>query len=239
MNPTELKESLSKLEMVQELDLQLWNINKKIAEFPARLAPMEEELKTLKLKLDEKKKIIDELERVRKQQVAALDISEDRIKRSEERMGQVKTDLEFSALQREIESTKKNIEIMHKTTAQAEADFKTNKEEYTTLENTIAALTTKIEEETAKINGETTGFDTNVSELNAKRKSAIEGISARILSVYDRTRMAKMGIGIALATAGKCRGCNLTLPAQVYNEIQRFEELTSCPMCKRILFYKS
>jgi hypothetical protein len=33
-----------------------------------------------------------------------------------------------------------------------------------------------------------------------------------------------------------CQGCHLNIPWQLFNELHRFDELTFCPHCRRIIF---
>ncbi|MEE9535799.1 MAG: C4-type zinc ribbon domain-containing protein, partial [Desulfobacterales bacterium] len=33
-----------------------------------------------------------------------------------------------------------------------------------------------------------------------------------------------------------CQGCNVNIPPQLYNELQRFDTLMFCPHCQRIIY---
>jgi uncharacterized protein len=35
-----------------------------------------------------------------------------------------------------------------------------------------------------------------------------------------------------------CNGCNVNLPPQLYNELQRSDTLRYCPNCQRIIYWK-
>jgi len=35
-----------------------------------------------------------------------------------------------------------------------------------------------------------------------------------------------------------CSGCNVNLPPQMYNEIQRFDRIRFCPNCQRIVYWR-
>jgi hypothetical protein len=36
-----------------------------------------------------------------------------------------------------------------------------------------------------------------------------------------------------------CMGCHMNIPAQLFNELQRFDELRFCPHCHRIIYWKA
>ncbi len=45
------------------------------------------------------------------------------------------------------------------------------------------------------------------------------------------------GIAVVSARSSICSGCNMNLPPQLYNELQRSEELICCPNCNRIIYW--
>jgi predicted nucleic acid-binding Zn-ribbon protein len=233
-----LQEVLKRLEQVQEVDSQINTILRKKAEFPQRLVTFETEIKTLTLRFEEKKKAVDELERNKRQQLGALELNEERAKRSQEKLEQIKTNQEYQALTKEIESLKKNSTVIQETANKVGEDLEKQKTEMATIETALKEVTSKRDAEAAKIAGEESGFDGELSRLKGLRANATTGIDPRYLATYDRVRQTKTGIGIVPATAGSCRGCNMRIPPQIYNELQRGTDLHLCPSCKRILVYK-
>lgn len=233
-----MREVLNKLERVQELDLQINAILKKKAEFPERLAGLQAEIASTSAKFEEKKKIVDELERNRRQQLGALELNEERAKRSQEKLEQIKTNQEFGALQKEIESLKKNSTVIQDNASKVTEELDRHKKELETHESALKELNAKLQSETAKISEETKSFDTELAKLQGQRKDAIVGIDTRFLNAYDKVRQGRNGMGLAPAVAGSCRGCNMRIPPQIYNELQRGTEMFTCPSCRRILVYK-
>ena len=54
---------------------------------------------------------------------------------------------------------------------------------------------------------------------------------------YDQVRARRMGMGLSPVAAGSCTGCNIRLPPQLYNILQRCDSIEECPSCKRIIFW--
>lgn len=233
-----MRDVLTKLEQVQEIDLQINAIQKKKSEFPQRLSGFDAEIKTHSDKYNEKKKLVDDLERGKRQQLGALELNEERAKRSQEKLELIKTNQEFQALQKEIESLKKNSAVIQENANKADAELQKHDKEMKEHESALAAAKAKRDAEAAKVSQEGSGFDTELSRLNGLRLKAIEGIEKRYLQAYDRVRQGRNGVGIAPAVAGSCRGCNMRIPPQIYNELQRGTEMFTCPSCRRILIYK-
>lgn len=233
-----MQEVLRKLEQVQEIDLQINAILAKKADFPKRLSDLDAEIKLHQGKYDEKKKVVDELEKNKRQQQGALELNDERAKRSQEKLELIKTNQEFTALQKEIESLKKNSAVIQENTNKANDELEKQKKELAVHENALSEAKSKRDALQAKINDESKGFDGELARLNGLRASGVEGIDKRYLATYDRVRQGKGGIGIVPATGGSCRGCNMRIPPQIYNELQRGTEMFTCPSCRRILVFK-
>ena len=231
-------ETLKKLEQVQELDLQIQAAQRIKAEFPERLKAYDEEIKAIKLKQEEKTKISTELRKSHRQQLGALELNEDRAKRSEEKLTQIKTHDELQALQKEIESLKKHSALIQENAKKVDDEAKKIEDEIAGFQTQIDTIATKRDEETNKINSEAGIVDSDLSKLEAQRKAMIVGLDVRIMATYDRIRPARGGVGIALANGGTCKACNMKIPPQLYIEIQRPTEVELCPSCRRILIYK-
>lgn len=232
-------ETLKKLEIVQELDLQIQGLQKKKSDFPVKLAAFDAEMKTLQLKIEDKKKTTNELERQIRQSKGALEMNEERSKRSNEKLGSVKTSYELSSAQKEIDSLKKNNEVVTGAVKKLEDELAAQAAEIATIEAKIAEIKATRDSEAGKIEGEEKVIDTDLGALNGKRKEATVGVEARVLANYDRIRIGKGGVALAYAMSGQCNGCYVKLPPQFFNELQRgVSEIYACQNCKRILIYK-
>lgn len=233
-----MREVLKKLELVQEIDTQIGGLLAKKAEFPKRLSGYDQEIKSHTEKLDERKKSADEIEKNLRQQVGAFELNEDRVKRSQEKLEQIKTNQEYQALLKEIESLKKNSAIIQENSNKVRDELAGQKKELDTIEAALTAVRTTREGDAAKMSDEEKGIDAELAKLNDQRREAIKGIDARYLAQYDRIRTNRYGVGIVAATGGSCKGCNMRIPPQIYNELQRGNEMHLCPSCRRILVYK-
>ena len=116
-----------------------------------------------------------------------------------------------------------------------EEDLAKHNAEIAALSAAITEIQGKRASESGKISGEEQSITKDLATLESKRKDSINGIEVRYLTVYDRIRVARGGVGLALTITGSSRGCNVRIPAQVFNELQRGSQLHTCPNCKRIL----
>jgi predicted nucleic acid-binding Zn-ribbon protein len=47
------------------------------------------------------------------------------------------------------------------------------------------------------------------------------------------------GIAIVLVKNEGCQGCYVNIPPQMYNEVQKNNEIILCPNCHRILYWEN
>src|SRR5690606_1825277 len=104
------------------------------------------------------------------------------------------------------------------------------------IEAEMAKVQADRDSRSSEINGELAKLDGSLGELNGERSRFLGDIDRQILSRYDRVRKARAGVALVAAVSGRCSGCNMMVPPQMFNELHRGTELHSCPSCHRILF---
>lgn len=79
-------------------------------------------------------------------------------------------------------------------------------------------------------------IDASLAEVGAQRGSALEGMPADLLALYERLREQK-GVGAALLRDRQCGGCNMTIDPSEISRIRSApaEEVVRCEECQRIL----
>ena len=79
-------------------------------------------------------------------------------------------------------------------------------------------------------------LDSQINSLVSERKQYSGDVEPRTLAQYDRVRGARGGLGFVPAVGGRCKGCNMMVPPQMFNEIRKLLQIYSCPSCHRLLF---
>lgn len=137
---------------------------------------------------------------------------------------------EMQSLERRIASLEDDeLELMQQVEdAQRELD-----EHRTHLDETMAkgrATVAARDEKAATLQADLTSYDAERSPIAAE-------IPAELLSLYDRLRESKDGIGAAELRARRCGGCQLTLDAAELSAIRAraHDDVVRCEECQRIL----
>ena len=77
-----------------------------------------------------------------------------------------------------------------------------------------------------------------VSELNEKMENARAEAAPHTIATLDRVRAIVRGRAVVPAQGEICMGCYMNIPAQLFNELRRFDEIRFCPHCRRIIYWK-
>ena len=58
-----------------------------------------------------------------------------------------------------------------------------------------------------------------------------------VLKRYGNIRMRR-GLAVVSVRNGTCQGCNMNIPPQLYNVLQRGQTVETCPSCHRIIYWE-
>ena len=231
-----LKEQLKALEHLQELDLKIDQIQKNKESLPGALKVLNEQLKKVEFQVTAKKNSVAEVEKVQKQNRAALDLNKDRLTRSSARLEGVQNSTEFQAINKEIDQLNKLNLTLEEQLKKATVDMEMLAKSLGEIQTQHDSVEGERSTESAKISGQESQYAGELGTLKTQRTRYTESIEKRTLALYDRVRVQRAGLGIVPAVSGRCKGCNMVLPPQLYIQVQKCVELLSCPSCHRILF---
>ena len=113
----------------------------------------------------------------------------------------------------------------------AEEKIKLRDQEYAVLGEEVA-------QSRRKISAEIEARQQALAGLNRDLVDAREKIEPDLLAIFERTKQLQPNhIALARVVDAVCQGCNVTIPAQLYNELHRRDSLEFCPKCGRIAYW--
>jgi uncharacterized protein len=234
-----LHEQLRVLEQLQELDLKIDRLKKSRDTLPAALGTLDTSLGKLRATAETRKTALGEFEKALRQTQAALELNRDRLTRSNSKLEAVQNSQEFQAAQKEIEQLRKLNASLEEQAKKSTTESEVIQKELSELQAQITQLEQERGSRMSELSGQATQTTAEIDVLMGERKKLVDSVERRILLQYDRIRVARAGLGVVPAIAGRCKGCNMMVPPQLYNEIQRGNQIHQCPSCHRILFAPS
>ena len=231
-----LSEQLKALEQIQELDLKIDQLKKSKGALPETLRSMDVAASKLQTNMTAKNQALLEIDKVARQTKAAQDLNRDRMGRSETRMVSVQNSQEYQAANKEVEQAKKLAITLDEQSKKSETDANTLKKDIADLTTQHDKIKAERDAQASVLAGQNSKLDGEITTLTAERASFTSRVDRPLLSQYDRVRGARQGVGFTSAIAGRCKGCNMMVPPQLYNEIRKLNAIHACPSCHRILY---
>lgn len=210
----------------------------KLLQAPRRLKQMEDELGAVREKIEKEKEIIEELEKERRKKEKELEVEKDKIKKLEVRLYDVKTNKEYQALLKEIESakeandrTEEDVLVLMDKVEDLKKDF-----EGSTVQ--LKKLEKESEIERAEIEKETRSMGEVIAKLTTERDNLLSVVSENLRTIYGILREKRGGVAVTNVKHGVCLGCNMNIPPQLFIEVTKNKQLIQCPSCNRILYFR-
>lgn len=232
-----MDKQLSYLIELQKLDLNIDKINVKKRELPEKIAQMDEEFITYTATMDESKKKFDELNKRHGEKEDKLRRGIDTLKKTKERLLEVKTNKEYQAILKEIEMIEnKNSEIEDEIiSALDELDHV--RVGLKTKEKDFNAYRLQYEKEKKRIEAEISQLDVDFSDYMQISNNLRRQIRNVLLKKYETIKGKRNGLAVVSVWKEVCGGCHMNIPPQLYIELQRSTDLLSCPNCNRIIYW--
>ncbi len=230
---------IEKLLMIQRIDLEIDEIRHGAKTYPEKLARCESDYNEKKKLLEAAQFQLEGLERERFDLEDSLKLEEQRLKKSKARLNEIKTNYEFQAMRREIESTEhSNKELEDQALKKVEEieGLKNKIEEYRMQFDSSQKELTQIKDEVAL---RTSEFDGVIKTKVQEQENLEKEIDRSLLGRYRLIRQRKHRDALVEVIEGACQGCFMNVPPQMTNEILRQGVgIYQCPNCQRLLYCK-
>ena len=179
---------------------------------------------------------ISALEEERGELLAALALEHENIERSEGRLPQIKTQKEYVAVLKEVDTAKKLAkELQSGIDAKDEvlASLNADKEE---KGNELAKSTEEADARCAEIDEALSSVNEKLAEMEQQRNKLLEELPSRLRKRYKLLMSRRGGVAVVEAKDGACLGCHMHLPPQTFNSLFVTKDIKSCPHCNRLLY---
>ena len=228
-------DKLKALEDLQKIDVQIAELDRTGSEHPKQLAEIEAQLKTAQAAVDAERARLAEVERQKHQLEEQLAADKERVKKWEGRLSEQRSTREYSALAREIDIAKKQ----NVTTGEEIVSLAKQAEDLRlVVDERIAAHDGIAREIGGKAGAIRSALDELASRrraLEEKRHAAAAKVDAAMLRRYDAIKKRR-GTAIVPVIGGACKGCNMNVPPQFYNELRATKRIDVCPSCGRMIY---
>ena len=168
---------------------------------------------------------------------AEIQMLGERVVKSNEKLRQVKTNKEYQALQREVDDNRKRKEALETSYIQILEDKEAKEALVAEREAELAQLTEKIRVDQAEIDKKGEDDRELLEQYRQQREEIGKKLDPSLYRQFNQISDASGGLAVVEVKERLCRGCFMSIPHQLYIEVQRCNSLILCPQCNRILYY--
>jgi predicted nucleic acid-binding Zn-ribbon protein len=232
-----LREDLELLWELQKIDLDLKNIKVERDRYPKEIKKLDEKQNLERERIHKEREKLESLEKERRQKEKYLIGEQDKIKRSEGRMTEVKTNKEYQALLTEVETFKEAIGRVEEEILIVMDEIDELKKQLSRREKDIAITLEKIEVEKKKIQEKMEQDEVVWKEKSQRKEVLSTQVESNLFKLYNMLKEKRQGVGMVSVRHETCQGCFVNVPPQMFIEVQKNNSLIRCPNCNRILYW--
>ena len=234
-----MKEQIDILIKLQEIEVEASGVKSILGGVSKRFDTLDVGLKDFEKNLEDEESLISELKKKYRQYESDVQMNLSQAARSQEKLRSIKTNKEYQSILKETEElTAKNSKIEDTMLEyldridRSEKNIATRKEDYLRLSDQANSEKIIINQEAEEGKKKLARLETDWDEVASK-------VDPELMKKYMMIK-EQLGRGIAIVPVkdAVCHGCNMNIPPQVYNELQRFDSLKFCPHCQRIIYWK-
>lgn len=230
--------TFDKLQKLQEILSQKFEIEKEIEGIPKNLATKTELLNRLKKSYIEKNEQYESTKekiKVLKQEMAEAERQREEF---EKRMDVISTQREYEALEKEIKDATEREQKLRRDIQREERALEDMLANLQREEQMISQQEEELKVEQEKNDAEKQSKEELLKKLEEEEAGVVPGMEEEILFKFERIIRNKSGLGIVPVGNGICNGCHMILPKQFVNDVRAGEDILFCPYCSRILFFQ-
>jgi len=232
-------EQLQLLRDLQELDQQKLDIDQQRQQQTGELAELQVVVDRLQEMVDTLDADIATIEESRGELRLSLTKEQDNVERAEKRLPQIKTQKEYVAVLKEVDTAKKlakelEVQIAEKNQEleSLQADRAEKVDELNTRQEETSSRKSEIDARIGELDGQ-------LGTMASQRGNLVGQLPTPLRKRYELLLNRRAGLAVVEARSGACLGCNMHLPPQLFNSLFVTQEVQSCPHCSRLLFVVS
>ena len=233
-----LRDQLELLWELQKIDLSLKSMSEERDRYPKEVKKLDENQNMERERIQKERGKIELLEKERRRKEGHLNTEQEKIKRAEGRMFDVKTNKEYQALLSEIDGIKEANSREEEEILQVMDEIDELKKDLSKREKEMAITVERIEAEKRKIQERMVQGDAVWKQQIERREVLSKQIETKLIKLYNTLKEKRQGVGVVSAKQETCQGCFVNVPPQMFIEVQKNNSLIRCPHCNRILYWE-
>jgi uncharacterized protein len=232
-----LRDQLRRLEELQSHDARIQELENSLKAIPAKLAATQGDLARVEALLTTERQALTETERYYAEQKGLVTDDEQQVAGAKHKLSQAKNSKEYMAAQREIEQRRESLTARETEIAKLVEAVDAKKKLLGDRAADVQALKDSIAKDGEAARARMAEIEGKIAALRTERDKLAAAVKPEVLKRYSSIRMRR-GLAVVSVKNGTCQGCNMNIPPQLFNVLQRGLSIETCPSCHRIIYWE-
>lgn len=231
------QKQIEQLIVLQAVDDEIILLEGEIKQAPLELSDLEGRVAAVK---ERQGQINERLEILRGQQKKLeFEIEEDagKIKKSKNKLMMVQNTREHQAMVREMDSLEKINRTREEEQVALAEELSRQFEARQEMDDRTSTLIADLDKKRSSLDKRMADAQKRLASLGSKRKTACGVVPPPILGRYEFIRSRISNPVIVPVDGGVCGGCHISIPPQIFNDLQKGTQIISCPNCQRLIYW--
>lgn len=230
--------TIEKLLTIQERDQKISDLTRENADIPVRQKQIEARLEA------HKEAIRLTQEELKKKTASAKELDlevegcKQKINKFREQQFQIKSNVEYKALEHEIETVQGRIGELEDQELALMEQIEDIKKSQSAREHDLKLDQSRVDEEIHVLARRQEAIQTETDKLQQERDALAKEVDPDWLSRYNRIFKKVKDSAIVPVEHGTCGGCHMKLPPSVVHDAKNDLTMTLCNFCNRMLYWK-
>jgi uncharacterized protein len=228
---------LERLINLQRIDSTAEAARRKLADEPEHDKSLEARLEAARQRVAVARQQLAENQTVRRTLEKDVAIQQARLSKFRDTLMAVKTNIEFTAVQKEISFAQGEVKALEDKMLERmlEADDLTSGLKRAEIE--LAAEQKAVDADRRATSAAHVELQASVDRMATERAELLGSLKQQLLTLFEMIARKRNGIAVAEARDGVCTICHVRLRPQVFNEVRRNDSILQCDHCNRILYF--
>jgi len=231
MNP-----DLERLIALQRLDSAALDAARRLAEAPERERAFEARLETARGQVAAARQRQTQNQEARRAIEKEVAVHQGRLSKFREQSMAVKTNLEYSAVLKEIAFADGEIKALEEKLLERMLDADDCSAEVKRAEAALAAEQKAVDADRKTMQADGVELKSSLQRIEGERVGIIAALDKQVLRIFERVAERRNGVAVSEARDGICTICHVRLRPQVFNNVLKSTEIVQCDSCQRILY---
>ena len=232
-----MREQIGRVVQLQEIEIKINKIKSVLEVIPGKISSLDNEIRDAEQDMEMKKSLVDELRKKYRLNESDYQSNLSILRKSQEKLAAVKTNKEYQSILKEIDDIKAKNSLVEDEMLKSLDVIEATERETVTLKKEFLEIKDRIDREKEIIKEKIGQSETDLAKLDEEHGTIAKNIDKEIMSKFNIVKGLTKGTAIAPALDSICRGCNMNIPPQMYNDLQRFDSIKFCPHCQRIIYW--